>query len=384
MAFIDDRGMEKQARAENAEYYQLLQQGDHGLRKASELHSDQLVNYLREACVMDKILTARPITAADCEPGINNDTLYKRLYMQPELRTFQSSFESLPREVQEIFIPRIFLGFYLMSSPKVVLNDYNLMAYPFPVTKQVEDLIGPSMHEAIDWVMLNRLETALLDARTGGDPYGNIVKGIQAQADVAARGAYVAGATAGAFRGQIERDDVLTLIKYFAGTRARIQKVLCTQEDWVDVFRFKVSDFGDEMMGQVFREGYTDNKIHGVEFIRTIKSDMARGDLLRKGNLYGFPDEEMVGRSYVLQGLRFFFERDHHFIYFDAHQARGFIWAVTSRIIKMELYNGGLSADGSAVTANNSDTMYGDPSQVTFKDYYDVQDERYRPAIKFA
>ena len=295
--------------------------------------------------------------------------------MQPELRTFLSSFEALPRETQEVFIPRIFLGFYMMSSPRVVLNDYNLMAYPFPVTKQVEDLIGPSMHEAIDWIMLDRLEAAIQAAAGSGG--NNILKGVQAQANIAASGLDTG------FRGQIERDDVIALKKAYAGSRARIRKILCTESDYIDFERFKLSDFGDELLGQVFTEGLQSDKIHGVEFVRTIKSDFTRGDLLRDGNIYAFPDENMIGRSYILQGLRFFIERDHQFLYYDAHQARGFIWAVVSRLFKLELYNGGLTATNPASVKSGSDDLYGNPESVTFKDYYNLADGNYRPNISY-
>lgn len=378
-AIYDDHDAMEKASSINQKYLDALDSGDHGRKKISQMHEDQLANYLRETSVFDQILTPREITAQECEVGVDNDTLYKRIYMQPELRTFLSSFEALPRETQEVFIPRIFLGFYMMSSPRVVLNDYNLMAYPFPVTKQVEDLIGPSMHEAIDWIMLDRLEAAITAADNPSAPGvgdgRNVIKGVQAQANIAASGLGTG------FRGQIERDDIIALKKAYAGSRARISKILCTESDYIDFERFKLSDFGDELLGQVFTEGLQSDKIHGVEFVRTIKSDFSRGDLLRDGNIYAFPDENMIGRSYILQGLRFFIERDHQFLYYDAHQARGFIWAVVSRLFKLELYNGGRDLAGGIVAG--SDTLYGNPESVTFKDYYDLSEGNYRPNISY-
>ncbi|MHC4393783.1 MAG: hypothetical protein ACYS22_21000 [Planctomycetota bacterium] len=344
-AIYDDHDAMEKASSINQKYLDALDSGDHGRKKISQMHEDQLANYLRETSVFDQILTPREITAQECEVGVDNDTLYKRIYMQPELRTFLSSFEALPRETQEVFIPRIFLGFYMMSSPRVVLNDYNL---------------------------LDRLEAAIQAAAGSGG--NNIIKGVQAQANIAASGVNTG------FRGQIERDDVIALKKAYAGSRARIRKILCTESDYIDFERFKLSDFGDELLGQVFTEGLQSDKIHGVEFVRTIKSDFSRGDLLRDGNIYAFPDENMIGRSYILQGLRFFIERDHQFLYYDAHQARGFIWAVVSRLFKLELYNGGLDLTGAIV---DSDELYGNPESVTFKDYYNLADGNYRPNISY-
>lgn len=360
-------------RAENSEYASLLRTGDFGLEKASEVHEDQLAHYLRETSAMDKVMPPTPITSAECEVGIDNDTLYKRVYFQPELRTFFSSFESLPTEVQEIFISRIHVGFYVLGTPKVVFNDYNLMAYPFPVVKQVEDLIGPSMHEAIDWVMLDRLEAAIQAANTGGQE--NIKKGVQAQADIATNGADTG------FRGQIEREDILTLRKAYSNSRSKIAIILMTESDFIDMERFKLSDFGDELLGDVFINGLDTETIHGVRVIRTIKSDYSRGDLIRPGNIYAFADPNMMGRSYILQGMRIFMDRDHQFVYLDGHQARGFIWAITSRLFKLELYNGGLNLDNSGKTG--SDALWGSPQEVTFKDYVEVEKGYYNPNIIF-
>lgn len=373
---LDTTAMNK-ASAANRLYTDVVHGGG-SMEKLSELHRDQLQHYLRESSVMDKVMVPETITSADCEIGTDHDSLYKRIWLQPETRVFMSSFESLPRDVQEVFVQRMYVSFYMMSSPKIVFNDYNLAVYPFPVAKQIEDIIGPAMHEGVDHFMHSRLEEAIQASHTAGN--GNILRGVQAQADIDLNGANTR------FRGRIEREDIITLKKAYAGTRARIAKILMTDVDYIDFERFKLDEFGDALTAQVFTEGLSTNRISGVEIIRTIKSDFNRGDLLRPGNIYAFPDGDRIGRSYILQGLRFFVERDHQFMFFDAQQARGFIWAVTAWLFKLELYNGGLATDGvnPSSVPNGSDAFWSNMEDVTFKDYFNFSAQLQRPKVLFS
>lgn len=369
----------KQSQAMNRKFQDLVTAGPTGLHKLSEIHADQLESYLRETTVLDKVLPPEDITPADCEVGPTHDTLYKRIYMQLETRAFLSSFEALPRQVQEVYIPRIFLAFFMLSTPQYVLNDYNIQAYPFPVAKQIEDNIGLDMHEAKDWVMLDRLEAAIQASR---GTYDNVIRGVQAQADIDVAG------TNTEFRGQLEREDLIAMKKFFAGTRTRINAVIIPETNYLDLERFDVTDFGDNMVERVFRDGLEQDRVHGVQIIRTIKIDQERGDVFREGNIYGFAPPRQIGRNYTLRGLKFYVDRDHQYLYFDAQMAAGFVWAVASRVCKLELYNGGVDTTGTLVGAPgdpvpSSDLLFGAPEDVTAKDYFDVNLEFRRPLIRF-
>lgn len=377
---MDDDDFEKKSRALNQEYFNVLEMGPGGHHKLSELHADQLEHYLRETCILDKVLPPKDISADECEVGPTHDTLYKRIWFQMETRAYLSSFEATPREVQEVYVPRIFLSFFLLSSPQYVVNDYNILAYPFPIAKQIEDNIGMDMHEAKDWTMLDRLEQAILSSRA---TYGNVIRGVQAAADIVTNG------LATGFRGELEREDLINLKKYFAGTRTRLDRVVVPEADYIDLERLELNDFGDQMVERVFRDGLDQDRVHGLQIIRTIKIDQTRGDVFRAGNIYGFASPQQVGRNYNLRGLKFYLERDHQYLYFDAQMACGFIWAVPSRVAKLELYNGGLATDGVSIVPNfdgstpGSDGRFGDASEVTFKDYFDVDQEFYSPVIRF-
>jgi len=371
--------MVKKSQATNEEYVQLLRT-ESGRSKASALHSAQMTNYIRENCIFDKIMTPEEISPSDCEVGIETDTLFKRVWFTPETRAFWSSFEGTPTQVQELFAPRILVGFYRMQSATIVANNYNVSVYPFPIVKQMEDLIGPALHEAVDWVMLDRLEQTIQAANPF---YGNILRGAAAQADINGVGVNTHK------RFPVERADITRLKKFYAGTRAKVRVFLMTDEDYIDFERLRAEDFGDQRVQDVFVNGLDVQTIHGVPVVRTIKSDFSRGDLLRSGNMYAFPDEDMIGSSFLLQGIDFWVDRERQYLKFDASTARGFSWTIASRTCKVELYNGGLDTAGAGLgvfgTAPvTSDALWGDPSEVTFKDYYDIHLGLNRPNFTFS
>lgn len=362
---------------DNEKYAQILDSTG-GTEKVAEIHSTQLEHYMRETCVHDKVLPPQDISPSDCEVGPTHDTLYHRIHMQYETRAFLSSFESLPKQVQEVYIPRVFVGFFMLSSPQYVLNDYNIQVYPFPVGKQIQDNVALDMHEAKDWVMLDRLEQAI---QASAADYGNILRGVQAQANIDASGNNTG------FRGQIEREDMLSLKKYFARTHTRINAIIIPETDYIDLERFNLDDYGDGLMERVFMDGLETDKIHGITIIRTIKIDDTRGDVFRAGNIYGFAPPNQIGRNFTLRGLKFYVDRDHQFLHFDAQMALGFLWAVASRVCKLELYNGGRTTAGGIIGLSSdppsSDAYFGSPEEVTAKDYFEVEKDYRRPLIRF-
>lgn len=399
-SILSDRALERSAQLHNREYIEMVE-GEGGLTKASALHKSQLANYLREKCVLDKVLPPVDIDPTECEVGPTTDTLYYRIHLQMETRAFLSSFEAMPRETQELYVPRVFVSFLMLSTPKYVANDYNIMAYPFPVTQQVEDQIGLDMHEAKDWVMLRELERTIQASRAD---YGNVLRGVEATADIEANG------TNTRFRGKLRREDLINLKSKFPGERARLERILVPETDYIQLERFKDDDFGSGLMSNVFIDGLETERVHGINMIRTIKIDNRRGDVFRTGNIYAFTSPEQTGRNFNLRGLKFYIERDHQFLFFDAQMAFGFLWAVASRCVKLELYNGGTVAGTAGTLASGtnyaggawvadptvtnsttaeaqgliaSDQLWGSPEQVTQKDYFDVSKGYRRPRVNF-
>jgi len=387
-------GFEKKSQAMNKTWLDIAQ-GSDGMRKLSSLHEDQLESYLRETSVYDKVLPPTPVDPSECEVGIDNDTLFLKIFFQFETRAYLGAFEALPTEVQEVFIPRIFMSFFMLTTPQYVLNDYNLAAYPFPVAQQVEDTIGLDMQEAKDWAMHAKLEETIQASR---GTLANVLRGEEAldniATDFAADGAATYNATP--FRGRFQKGDMSTLQEHFATKRTKLDRVVIPEKNFIEIQRWDLSAFGDQLLGEVTINGYRYDQIFGIKFIRTIKIDAQQGDVFREGNIYGFATPDEIGRNRTLRGLKFYFDRDHQFISFDAQMAFGFIWAVSSKVVKLELYNGGYCIDNSTVTDmyNNtgngltstpgSDELWGDPEFVTQKDYYNIDDSFQRPLIHFS
>jgi hypothetical protein len=345
-----------------------------GRDKLSGLHESQFASYLREHSAMAKILVPQDIDPSECEVGVDTDSLYVRLHFTPETNAYLGSFGAGPPERREVFIDRIFASFMMLTTPTYVFNEYRMMAYPFPVPKQVEDSIGMDMHEARDFIEFRSLEETI---QAGAATYNNVLKGENVATPLT-------GATD---RVDFHQDDLVRMMKYFAGKRDRMEKVLIPETDFLTILTFDASIFGDTLRGEVVTNGYKLSQWMGMELIRTIKIDNDNGDVFREGNIYGFADPEKIGRSYNLQGLKMNLERKRQFLEMDARMACGHIWAVGKRVCKLELYDTGLTPTGGAipgVTTGDSDLFWDDVELVTERDYHNVGLNLQRPYLEFA
>lgn len=379
-----DSGFEKASMAANRQWLDIAA-SETGRTKLSGLHEDQLESYLRETSIMDKVLPPDAVDPSECEIGTDNDTLFYKLFFQFETRAYLGAFEALPTEVQEVFIPRIWMSFFMLTTPTYVINDYSLPAYPFPVHQQVEDSMGLDMQEAKDWSMLSKLEETIQASR---GTHNNVLRGEEAVADIVG-GANGTGATP-VFRGRFAKGDMSTLQEHFVTKRTKLDRVIIPEKNFLEIQRWDLSSFGDQLIGEVVINGYRYDQVFGVKFIRTIKIDSQQGDVFREGNLYGFATPNEVGRNKTLRGIKFHFDRDHQFFSFDAQMAFGFLWAVSAKVVKMELYNGGLAVDNITCVPlydtdiPGSDELWGDPEYVTQKDYYNIGEGFERPQIRFS
>jgi len=363
------------------------------IEKMSSKYEHQLNSYLREACKFDGVLPPQEIQPSDCEQGPTNDTLYKKIYGDFETRAFQSSFEATHQDTQEVYIPRIYMGFTMLATPQYILNDHNVATYPFPVAAQIEEQIGLDIHEAKDFVMLKSLEDGI---QAGRHHNRNVLMGTEAAADYEAN-----GITHNRF--MLTPDDITSIKAYFANKRHKARFALVPEIDYLWLERFDSHDFGDAATWENFKNGINEPSIRGLRIERTIKTDTSRGDTFRGGNIYAFVEPKALGRNYTLRGLKFYMKRDHQYLHIDAQYAFGFVFAVPELALKLELYNGGSSIAELPLNPVNghpyptipagfpgvgteyapSDEIFGSAEEVTFKDYQNFDRQLMRPLIQF-
>lgn len=360
-----------------------------GRSKCSADSQDQIAHYTRENPICDRIIIPTSANPAECLPGHKTDALYQRIYLTPEVGAMLTSFESVPVRTVEAFVPRIFLSFILLSSPTVVFNEYNLAAYPFPITKQYEQLIGSAIRESKDFMMISAYEQGIQLSR---GEYGNVLRGVEATEDIAANGIAAAGeANTDIFRGNMHHQDIVAMEMFYTDSRADLETIVMTKTNWTHIKLWTTQQVGDNFVSTVIVKGIHFDSLSGHRVLRTIKSDASRGDVFKTGNLYGFANGELMGRNVTLRDLRFHFDSNRQFMSMDAQYAFGFIWAILSRAVKMELYNGGERVRGNTGsnpmpkngTDPGSDERYTDVASVTTKDYYDLEKNFRRPRVLF-
>lgn len=313
---------------------------------------------LREVCVVDKILTPRDITPADCQVSLNHDTLIRIENIEPESRALAITYRGMPT-AKFIRAPRYAIPFYMIASDMIEKTEEELMAYrDMPLTRIIEDNIIKDMQEIKDWTTQNYFETSVqamqYDAYGGtftsllGTTYNNagtlkvsVFKGRNAVARA------VALAADDFVNQPLIKPDFVTMRKAFSdfnrdttatGGRSRrleLDKILITKTDFEDLNNFTLQDLGDRVTGEVVENGWKHATVLGIKFIVTIKTD-----IFKPGTVWGFCSEEFLGKSYVLQRAKFYVDKVMNVIKWASWMHVGAGIGNVAGIIKLELFSG--------------------------------------------
>jgi len=342
--------------------------------------NDQVSAFLKEASVFNTIIPPKPIVPEQCEVDPEFDTLRYRIHDVPRTSVGLGSMDAMSGQIREPYLARIFGSFMMLQTPRYQFNEYRMMAYRFPVAKQVESQIGIDFQEARDWVIHETLDE-MLQAYRG--TYDNIFKGENVTAGQADVGA--------AARVPLARNDFSQLKQYYAGKRSRLARVLIPEQNFLQIELFDLQDNGDQLQGEVTVEGYTRTKLLGVEMIRTIKTDSLHGDVFRAGNIYGFADADNLGRQYDLQGIRHDVEVEAQFLRLSARMVFSHLLFSPAYVSKIELYQRGREVDG--ITARSgtvsqagntygpSDALFADSESFMERDFLNIRQGHNRPSI---
>lgn len=368
----------REASRANLDYLNRLRSGEARLTKSSGTE-DQIPGWYKEASVFSQIIPPRQVDPNDCEVGEELDELRLRIHDIPTTSAGRGDFMAMSRDVRTPYLHRFWATFQKMQTPVYEFNEYVMMAYRFPVAKQIEDQIGIDMAEARDHILHLSLNDML---QTQRGTWNNVFKGTNVSASVGGAGA--------ANRVLIDKRDILNLKTYYTGRRSQIKFILIPEQNYLQIEAFDLSDMGDQLTGEVLVDGYRRNQLLGVEFLRTIKTDSIHGDVFRADNIYGFADGDHIGRQYDLQGIKQDVESEQHLVRLSARMAFGHIWFGAAYINKCELYQSGKdvaggklegNADGSTPAMGKSDALWEDPDTVMERDFHRIRDGAAYPTL---
>jgi hypothetical protein len=324
--------MEVNASIVNAQFVEDISTPGEREKTAAEVRAF-LMDKMRERCFCDSIIPVKPVGRADLQISTNHDTPVYIDFIQPDSKATSMTFRGRP-DVQYVSGDRYEIPFFTISSLEYEKAVQELMVYPFPIMKVIEDQVVADMDGIKDFYFMTFINDAVDQGATltaGQYTAGRIVRGEEAVAAYAAAGAY------DTTRGRIQRGDLIELGKIFSRSRRPKGVLLWALPDWDDVAAWTIEDFGDGQERVAFKGLGSGNIGVGKESIRCIHT--IKVDLVIPGNIYMFAPPEWLGRNLMLNGMQFWAEKVRNFIrfmgWFDCGMGIGNIASVA----KLELYN---------------------------------------------
>jgi len=354
-----------------------------GKAKHAQLGGEYIRDHLREERFCGKIIEPKNVTPEECKPSVHQDTLTIIEQLEPESRAMVLPFRGQP-DARLIRAPRVEIPFLTISSERFEAYEEELQAYRMKITKVVEDNSAKDIQEVEDLEFLTHCEAAVqaLQQEANGGAVtslhettitaGTVVessvrKGILARADI----------NNDARVWPFQRDDAVRLHQLLDGNKLRCTRILLTEYDFDSINTWTVEDFGDKLQSETAVDGYTYEKLVGRGYIRTIKTD-----ILRPGNVYGFTDEEFLGRFYVLNATKFFIDKHFNQITWQAWETIAMSIINVASVRKMELFSGDATAtDADGIVAAGSVTPVDEEDLGAMN--HRVEDEVYFPRVYF-
>ena len=305
---------------------------------------------LREVSFADKVIPPEPVTPSECQVSVNHDTLVKIVWVEPESRAMALTFRGQPTQ-SYIRGPRAECAFFTISSEVRQKTEQELLVYPFPITKYIEDNIVKDLGEIKDREFLIHAEAAVqaiqkeanggvataLSASSlqGGTPpvEGSIIKGELARI----------AANDNADDLPPQRNGIVRLIKILNGKRMITKQILIPETNFTDILQWTLEDVGDRIQGETTVDGYKYNTLLGCRYIRTIKTDV-----LRPGNIYAFPEPEWLGKSYILNRPKYYIDKVANLLTMQGWMDVGMVLVNINAVAKLETYSGDANPDTDA------------------------------------
>jgi hypothetical protein len=326
--------------------------------KIAEFGGNYIRDRLREVSFHKKVIPPQPVQRSECQRSVNHDTLVKIVDIEPNSRAMAMTFRGQPT-ARLIRAPRYEIPFFTISSEKFEKYEQELLAYEMPITKIIEENTVKDIQAVEDRTFLLFTEAAVQAFQAQAQTLGAAIKfsatNVNASAVISSsivkgEGALQASLNNGADDFSIYpvlKTDFIKLKKLLHRRHLRAERMLMTEPDFDEVSSWTIQDVGMTIAGETSTEGWKSDNITGLKYIRTIKTE-----ILREGNIYCFTAPGFLGRSYVLNQVKFYIDKIANLITWQSWEDIGIGIGNVAAIVKLELYS-------ASVTPGLTDTGYG-------------------------
>ena len=252
-----------------------------GQAQLSEAGKQYVKTELQEAAFSRAILPQEPITTADCQRNVNDNSLYVIRDIEPGVSALGVDNLGEP-DGNYVKGERYTIPIVNFVTKRFQITVEDLRAYQYKITKRIEDKSVPILEKLEDKFFLRMIGGALSIG-------GKMVQG------------------AGLLPGDTTAHDLTlnpadhiklknTLQAGIAGGAEKKLEVSCmlgTQEVYESLIM--IPNVGDDFGKDRVLNGITSDTLYGTKFTRTIKSD-----LLPNGHIWAFTAPDFLGHNFAL------------------------------------------------------------------------------------
>lgn len=278
-----------------------LDSRDPGIQKeAADTINDYVRIKMREDGFLRRILPPVTMTNDELDRQVDTDLPVKVVDKEPNSPgAISVPFASLPQN-RYIYGPRFRVMFDRILTPQFMKDVDALRTYDMDIRQiisdnSIKDLLAEEDGKWITVVNALLIAPGTVIPETGAAQWLEI-------------------------SGGVTRENLFEALKTLPRTsrHLNVATVLINNVTIFDIAKFTRNEVGGDLSENMFRTGFTEEKLLGVRFIITIKRD-----LVPDGTIFLFADPKFMGKFYVLEDTTMFIERKAFMLKFFAYESIG-------------------------------------------------------------
>lgn len=268
--------------------------------------SNLIRSHIKENSFAEKILPAVSVDESQCQvsetPG--DETFRKLIWKEPDARAQYITFHGTP-ESEFIHMEKVFMPFGAIATRKFEKHEEQLRVYKgVPFVKLVEANAAMALGDIQDALIMGLSRNAVaangLDISAAGMPFN--------------------------------KDTLITLLNAPHSVSLKNNILLMTETTFNNFARQGTEVFGDQMVGEIIRDGFKYKTLMGVPIITTMKYN-----LITDNEIYGYPAPEFLGRFYVLEKEKFIVKKEDGIVSWYSRKNIGMIFVNINGVCRIRL-----------------------------------------------
>lgn len=263
-----------------------------GLEKLGEVGGNYIQQKLRETSFARQIIPPLNVNVSDVTRAVNHDSFVKIIDKEPDSAALAINFLGEPA-AKYIKGERYQVNFYRIASDLFSKDETELLAYNYPITKVIEQNSVKDIQTIEDTNFLTAVDAAITSSGYSSNVTGTAQK--------------------------LNKTALKTLINLVEGTNTagaalKVETLLMGQKTWNDLLEWNNTLLGNDLLGEVTKDGYTYKTLLGRKVVVSIKNNLFVNTELP--SVYAFAAPQFFGNFFILNQTKFVVKKDFNIISF--------------------------------------------------------------------